>query len=117
MNGKRILITGASRGIGRAIAETAAGAGAVVGVNYLTSEPAATELLDRFPDRVILLKADIRDPVAVSEMVTAFTKRTGGIDILVNNAGVAESVLLLRQTVAAIQATAERDSSCCPSSV
>jgi 3-oxoacyl-[acyl-carrier protein] reductase len=105
VNGKRILITGASRGIGRAIAELAAAAGARVGVNFLASEAAANELRDRFPDRVILLKADVRDSSAVSAMMTAFIAEAGRIDVLVNNAGVAQPALLLRQPAAEIQST------------
>jgi 3-oxoacyl-[acyl-carrier protein] reductase len=98
MNGKRILITGAARGIGRAVAEAAANAGAVVGVNYLTSEAAAADLRARFPKQVVLLRADIRDPAAVEAMMTQFMEQAGGLDVLVNNAGVAEAKLLFRQT-------------------
>lgn len=108
MNGQRILITGAARGIGRAVAEAAAAAGAVVGVNYRTSEAAAGDLRDRYPEHVVLLKADVRDPVAVAEMVLAFAARAGGIDVLVNNAGaVAETGLLVRQPAAALRDTVE----------
>jgi NAD(P)-dependent dehydrogenase (short-subunit alcohol dehydrogenase family) len=103
MKGKRILITGAARGIGRAVAEAAASAGAVVGVNYLTSEAAAADLLSRFPGRVVLLKANVRDSTAVEEMMTRFTQQAGGIDVLVNNAGVAEARLLFHQSPAEIR--------------
>jgi NAD(P)-dependent dehydrogenase (short-subunit alcohol dehydrogenase family) len=98
VNGKRILVTGAARGIGRAVAEAAARAGAVVGVNYLTSEAAAADLHARFPNHVVLLRADIRDPATVEAMMTEFTEHAGGLDVLVNNAGVAEAKLLFRQT-------------------
>jgi NAD(P)-dependent dehydrogenase (short-subunit alcohol dehydrogenase family) len=100
MDGKRVLITGASRGIGRAIAEQVLSAGGIVGVNYLSAVSAAEEVAGRYPGRAILLQADVRDPEAVGGMVDRFIRETGGIDVLVNNAGFAAPKLLLRKALA-----------------
>src|SRR5262245_48558930 len=100
MDGKRVLITGASRGIGRAIAERVLSAGGVVGVNYLSGMSAAEEIAGRYPGRAIPLQADVRDPEAVVGMVDRFVREAGGIDVLVNNAGFAAPKLLLRKALA-----------------
>jgi 3-oxoacyl-[acyl-carrier protein] reductase len=95
---KRVLITGAARGIGRAVTVATAEAGAFVGINYLTSAVAAAELHERFSDRSVLLRADIREPAAVTAMVEEFVGRAGGVDVLVNNAGIIDAKLLVRNT-------------------
>jgi len=59
LSGKTIIVTGGSRGIGRAIAETCAATGAMVGVNYLHSENSARELQDKFPEHIELLRFDV----------------------------------------------------------
>ncbi len=90
---KSILITGASRGIGRACALRFAGAGFRVGINYLQSEQAARTLQDKIRmcgGCAELYCADVSDEAAVGEMFSAF----GHADVLINNAGVAWNGLL-----------------------
>jgi 3-oxoacyl-[acyl-carrier protein] reductase len=99
MDGKRVLITGASRGIGRAVAERVLSAGGVVGVNYLTSADAAAEVVGRYPGRAIPLQADVRDPEAVTGMVSRFVQEAGGIDVVINNAGFGDNTFLLRKAL------------------
>ena len=95
LEGKRIVVTGAGRGIGRAVALACADAGARVGVNYRRSEDAARTLVAQAPDRLFPLPFDVRDPAAVGAAVAAFHERHGGIDGWVNNAGVNHPALLL----------------------
>ena len=89
--GKVALVTGASRGIGRAIALALARAGADVAVNYLANEGAASQTLEEIAKlgRTALAgKADVRDPQAVKALFAQILKEFGRVDILVNNAGV-----------------------------
>jgi NAD(P)-dependent dehydrogenase (short-subunit alcohol dehydrogenase family) len=86
---RRVLVTGASRGIGRAIAQTFAAAGDRVAVHYGRSADAASETLAALPgEGHVLVQADLADPVAVREAVDSAASRLGGLDVLVNNAGV-----------------------------
>lgn len=88
---KVVLVTGASRGIGRATAQMFAHHGARVIVHYHANRAAAEEtlrLLDS--DQHVLLSADLRDPNEVAGLVTSAMEAVGSIDILVNNAGVVE---------------------------
>jgi len=94
LEGKRIVVTGASRGIGRAIALACAREGALVGVNYRASEDAARAVAAEMGDRAILLRFDVRDPAAIATAVAAFRERAGRIDGWVNNAGVHHADLL-----------------------
>lgn len=107
VEGRRILITGASRGIGRAIAQVAAGAGATVGANYLSSANEAQLLQEEFPDHIHLFQADVKDPTAVNCMVEEFEKKFGAIDVLINNAGVSELLLFLRQNEESVRLAVE----------
>jgi NAD(P)-dependent dehydrogenase (short-subunit alcohol dehydrogenase family) len=86
---KVVLVTGASRGIGRAIAQRFAGAGARVVVHYRADSAAAQETLDSLvgSDHVGLA-ADVGEPASVEALVTAIVERFGRIDVLVNNAAV-----------------------------
>jgi 3-oxoacyl-[acyl-carrier protein] reductase len=89
--GKPVLITGASRGIGRATALLLAEQGYDLGLNYLRSEEGALDVLDNVRSRgarAVLLKADIGDEEQVGKMVSTFVMEFGGIFGLVNNAGV-----------------------------
>ncbi|MFP4607977.1 MAG: SDR family NAD(P)-dependent oxidoreductase [Candidatus Aenigmatarchaeota archaeon] len=90
LEGKRVLVTGASRGIGRSIAEKFADEGAVVGINYHSSQEKAQEVLSevRSSSEGMLLKADVSKEKDCREMLDDFTEEYGGLDILVNNAGI-----------------------------
>lgn len=92
------LVTGASRGIGRAIAMALAGAGAAVAVNYRENEALANEAVREIENnggRAISWRADVRDGSHVEAMIEGITSRFGHLDILVNNAGVVREHLLL----------------------
>jgi 3-oxoacyl-[acyl-carrier protein] reductase len=89
--GKVAIVTGASRGIGTAIAERLAGDGFAVVVNYAQSARPAEELVRRIVEsggRASAFKADVSDPAAVRAMFEFAVKQFGGIDVLVNNAGI-----------------------------
>lgn len=86
---KVVLITGASRGIGRAAARLFAAAGARIAVHYREGAAAAAETLASLPgDGHCSMAADVSDPQAVASLVDQVTSRMGGLDVLVNNAGV-----------------------------
>lgn len=89
LNGKVALVTGASRGIGAAIARELAAQGAAVGVNYWRSESAANDVVRAIEDaggKAVALAADVRDEAAVRAMADRLASEFGGIDVLVNNA-------------------------------
>ncbi len=91
LSGRTALVTGASRGIGRAIALELAGAGAAVAVNYRERADAAEEVVAAIEDdggRAMALQADVTDLEAVQAMVKAAAGEMDGLDILVNNAGI-----------------------------
>jgi 3-oxoacyl-[acyl-carrier protein] reductase len=89
--GQTALVTGASRGIGRAIAHRLAQQGAAVCVNYLARAAEAEVLLDEIRasgGRAIAVRTDIGDPVQVRDLVARTSAELGPISVLVNNAGV-----------------------------
>lgn len=89
--GNRILVTGASRGIGRAVAMEFAARGAQVAVHYSRNRTAAETTHSRMAGHGhILVAADLADPQAVQQMVDTVASDLGGIDVLVNNAGMYE---------------------------
>jgi len=89
-SGKNALITGGSRGIGRAVAEAFAQNGARVAIVYKSNEKAARSTLDSLPGGPhFAIKADIADRESVKSLVDEAIDKLGRIDILVNNAGVA----------------------------
>ena len=89
---KKVLVTGASRGIGRAIALQFAGTGAQVAVHYQSNLKAAQASLAELPGTGhILCAGDVADPDAAQRLVDEAIYEMGGIDILVNNAGIFEA--------------------------
>jgi 3-oxoacyl-[acyl-carrier protein] reductase len=86
---RAILVTGASRGIGRAVARAFAGEGDRVAVHHRDSAGLAAEVLARLPGRGhTVVQADLTDPDAARRMVDRACDALGGLDVLVNNAGV-----------------------------
>jgi 3-oxoacyl-[acyl-carrier protein] reductase len=89
--GRTALVTGAARGIGRAICETLAHRGARVAVNFRTSERDAEETVRHITSaggEAIAVRADVSDSEQVNAMVRDVTARLGSVDLLVNNAAV-----------------------------
>lgn len=87
LTGKVVLITGASRGIGAECARRMAGAGALVGINYHTSEREASDMAREIgADRSMIIRADLGNPEEVQGMIDGIVERFGRIDVLVNNA-------------------------------
>lgn len=101
LSGRKALVTGASRGIGRAIAVTLAKCGADVAINYAGSEDAAKEtakLCEEFGVKTMVIKADVSNQEDCASMVDAVKAEFGAIDILVNNAGITRDKLLIGMT-------------------
>jgi 3-oxoacyl-[acyl-carrier protein] reductase len=98
--GKVALVTGASRGIGRAVAITLARGGAKVALNYAGNEAAAAEALRLVEEagapQARLYRFDVADPGACAAAVEAVLADLGGIHVLVNNAGIALDQLVMR---------------------
>jgi 3-oxoacyl-[acyl-carrier protein] reductase len=86
-----VIVTGASRGIGAAVAERLASDGLTVVVNYsgdVKSAEALTAKIERSGGRALTVKADVSNPKAVREMFDKAAATFGGIDVLINNAGI-----------------------------
>ncbi len=91
LDGQTAIVTGAGRGIGRAIAYDLAETGANIVVNYVTSADAAHELaeeIERLGPKTLVIQADVTDYEQVGEMIKQTMQTFGQIDILVNNAGI-----------------------------
>ena len=98
LNEKLVLVTGASRGIGRAIALTLGNAGATV-IGTATSDEGASNITKIFTENNILGKGmmlNITDNEQISELLKSITADYGSVDILVNNAGITRDNILVR---------------------
>lgn len=101
---KVAVVTGASRGIGAAIAERLSRDGFMVAINFAGSEALAQALAQKIGKAggiAFPIQADVSDPVAVHRMFDAVEARFGGIDVLVNNAGIQNLAPLAEMTDAA----------------
>ncbi len=97
LTGKTALVTGASRGIGAAIARALHGAGATVGLHGTRTEPLEA-LMAELGDRAHVLPADLSDPEALAALPKQAEAAMGSLDILVNNAGITRDNLFIRMS-------------------
>ena len=98
LHGKKAVVTGASRGIGRAIAMSLAESGADILVNYTNDSAAAEKVcadIEKLGRQAIARRANIADPEQASSMIQFAVKQFGRVDILVNNAGIARDNLVV----------------------
>ncbi|MBE9152716.1 3-oxoacyl-[acyl-carrier-protein] reductase [Cyanobium sp. LEGE 06113] len=103
LTGQVALVTGASRGIGAAIALELAANGATVVVNYASSEEAAADVvgaIEAAGGRAWAHRANVAEEAEVEAMVKAVLEREGRLDVLVNNAGITRDGLLMRMKTA-----------------
>jgi NAD(P)-dependent dehydrogenase (short-subunit alcohol dehydrogenase family) len=101
LKGKKALVTGASRGIGRGIAEVFADEGADVAVNYVESSKQAEEVAKSLQGKgrkAVVVKGDVAKRADAEAMIDKAWKELGGLDILVNNAGIETIVPFLELT-------------------
>lgn len=99
LDGKVALVTGGSRGIGRAIALELAQQGGTIAVNYAGSEDKAQKVVEEIQQlggKAIKIKADVAQESEVKEMIKTVVSEFGSLDILVNNAGITRDNLLMR---------------------
>ncbi len=103
LTGKRALVTGGAKRIGRTIALALAEAGAEVAITFRGSESEAVATvseLEAHGGRALAVHCDLREESSVAAAVTAATERLGGLDVLVNNAGAFETISLENISVA-----------------
>jgi 3-oxoacyl-[acyl-carrier protein] reductase len=97
---RKALVTGSSRGIGRAIALELAAQEIALAIHYASSKEAAEEVaaeaLKRGAPQVVVLGANLSNPTAAAALVSEANVGLGGLDILVNNAGITRDTLLIR---------------------
>jgi 3-oxoacyl-[acyl-carrier protein] reductase len=97
LEGRSALVTGASRGIGRAVALALAADGAAVAVNYRSGRAPAQEVVEAIRQRggrAVALQGDVSDFRQAQALVDATLEQLGGLHVLVNNAGVAKDALI-----------------------
>ncbi len=107
---KVAIVTGASRGIGRAVALALAAEGAQVAINYASSAKAAEQVVAEISGRggqAIAFQADVSQPEQVEALVKAVMDKWGRVDVLVNNAGITRDTLLLRMNLEDWQAVVD----------
>ncbi len=100
-NDKTVLVTGGSRGIGKAIVKAFAANGANVVINYVSSEKAATELVEEIINlggRAMAIQADVSVFQDAEKLVEQTIAAYGKIDVLINNSGITKDNLMLRMT-------------------
>ena len=99
LEGKKAIVTGGSRGIGKAIAMLYAKEGADVLVNYHSNDAAAKETvaqIEKLGRKAVAVAADVANYKSAQNMVEECVKQLGGVDIVVNNAGVSKPSMLLK---------------------
>ena len=99
LKGKCAIVTGAAKGIGKAIALKLASLGANIVLNYRSSEKEAAEVANEIKElgvEVLTVKADISKLDEVEGLVKAAKEKFGSVDIMVNNAGITKDTLILR---------------------
>jgi 3-oxoacyl-[acyl-carrier protein] reductase len=99
--GSTVLVTGGTRGIGRALVEAFAEAGANVAFTFRSSTDAAENLVDRLEEagtEALSLQGDVADPDVAQDHVDAVLDHWDALDVLVNNAGITRDGLMLRMT-------------------
>ena len=110
LSGKTAVVTGGSRGIGKAIALRLAAQGADVAFSYRGNEAAAaatTSEIEGLGRRALAVQADVSDPDAAEGLVKAVLDAFGKVDILVNNAGITRDDLIMRMSVEAFRSVLE----------
>jgi 3-oxoacyl-[acyl-carrier protein] reductase len=106
LSGKSAIVTGASRGIGRAIAHRLATQGADIAFSYRGNEAAAKEAtagIEALGRKAIAVQGDATDPASADALVKATLEAYGKVDILVNNAGITRDDLIMRMSVEAFR--------------
>jgi 3-oxoacyl-[acyl-carrier protein] reductase len=102
LSGRGALVTGGSRGIGRAVVLRLAGQGADVAFSYRGNEEAATSCvaeIEAMGRKALAVQADVADPAAAEALVGQALEALGKVDILVNNAGITRDDLIMRMSV------------------
>ena len=106
LSGRSAIVTGASRGIGRAIAHRLATQGADIAFSYRGNEAAAKEAvgaIEALGRKAIAVQGDATDPASAEALVKAALDAFGKVDILVNNAGITRDDLIMRMSVEAFR--------------
>jgi acetoacetyl-CoA reductase len=101
LDGRYALVTGAGRGIGRAVAKSLGGEGAHIAINYQSSEADALSLADelnRMGRKTLLFKGNVGERSAWNAMIAKIKETWGRLDILVNNAGITRDKTLRKMT-------------------